>query len=321
MMAEVLETQEQFQVNEEQKMSVPAAYLGVILIWSTTPLAIKWSSEGPGFLFGVSSRMVIGVGLCMLLMLMLRVRLPWHKEALLTYAVAGAGVFGAMSCVYWGAQFIPSGMVSVVFGLTPIVTGAFAALWIAESSFTPAKVVGMIAGITGLIFIFGTGIRLGPDAVFGIVAVLASVVIHSLSAVWVKRIDARIPAMATTTGALLFAVPFYIATWWIFDGGWPTRTPAHAVASIIYLGIFGSAVGFILYYYALKHIEAGRMALVTLVTPVIALIIGTWLNHETIHSNVIIGTALILSGLLFYESGNLLMRKLAGIFGSVRLRE
>ena len=31
-------------------MSVPAAYLGIVLIWSTTPLAIKWSSAGAGFL-------------------------------------------------------------------------------------------------------------------------------------------------------------------------------------------------------------------------------------------------------------------------------
>ena len=47
-------------------MSVPAAYLGVIPIWSTTPLAIKWSGKDVGFLFGVTSRMLMGVvvGLC-----------------------------------------------------------------------------------------------------------------------------------------------------------------------------------------------------------------------------------------------------------------
>jgi len=41
-------------------MSVPAAYLGVIIIWSTAPLAIKWSGEDTGFLLGVSRRMLIG---------------------------------------------------------------------------------------------------------------------------------------------------------------------------------------------------------------------------------------------------------------------
>ena len=178
----------------------------------------------------------------------------------------------------------------------------------------------MLAGLLGLIFIFGTGVELGANSVFGILAVLASVVIHSLSAVWVKRIGAQIPAMATTTGALLFAVPFYIVTWLIFDNGWPTQTPAHAVASIIYLGIFGSALGFMLYYYVLKQIEASRMALVTLITPVTALLIGTWLNNETLHSNVIIGTVLILSGLLFYEWGNIIARKLNSVITTAKIQ-
>ncbi|MDX1336059.1 MAG: EamA family transporter, partial [Gammaproteobacteria bacterium] len=42
-------------------MSVPAAYMGIIMIWATTPLAIKWSGESVGFLFGVSARMLIGL--------------------------------------------------------------------------------------------------------------------------------------------------------------------------------------------------------------------------------------------------------------------
>ncbi|MBU2479196.1 MAG: EamA family transporter, partial [Gammaproteobacteria bacterium] len=46
-------------------MSMPAAFLGVILIWSTTPLAIQWSSEGGGFLFGVAARMWLGALFCL----------------------------------------------------------------------------------------------------------------------------------------------------------------------------------------------------------------------------------------------------------------
>ncbi|HID49904.1 MAG TPA: EamA family transporter, partial [Chromatiales bacterium] len=49
-------------------MSVPAAYVGIIIVWSTTPLAIKWSGEGAGFLFGVSARMLLGAVVCLLLL-------------------------------------------------------------------------------------------------------------------------------------------------------------------------------------------------------------------------------------------------------------
>ena len=65
-------------------MSVPAAFLGVVLIWATTPLAIKWSSEGSGFLFGVASRMVLGVLVCLVLVALLSRRMRWHRDAVLT---------------------------------------------------------------------------------------------------------------------------------------------------------------------------------------------------------------------------------------------
>ena len=48
-------------------MSIQAAFIGVVVIWSTTPLAIQWSSTGGGYLFGVASRMVLGLFVCLVL--------------------------------------------------------------------------------------------------------------------------------------------------------------------------------------------------------------------------------------------------------------
>ena len=169
-------------------MSVPAAYLGIIIIWSTTPLAIKWSGEEVGFLFGVASRMLIGAAVCTLLLLLLARKLPWHREARQTYLAAGLGIYGAMLSVYWGAQYIPSGLISVLFGLTPIVTGVIAAIWLQERSLTASKLAGIFLGIVGLIIIFSSGVELSDGAVYGIAAVLLAVVLHSVSAVWVKSI-------------------------------------------------------------------------------------------------------------------------------------
>lgn len=291
-------------------MSVPAAYIGVVIIWSTTPLAIKWSGEGPGFLFGVSARMLIGALVCVALLMLLSRRLSWHRDAVKTYMAGGLGVFGAMTSVYWGAQYIPSGLISVIFGLTPIVTGLMAGLWLQERALTPNKLAGISLAIAGLVMIFFRGMHLGDQANYGIAAVLLAVTLHSLSMVLVKRINAQISGLESTSGALLIATPCYLVVWLVFDGQWPQHLDLRAVGAIVYLAIFGSVLGFVMFFYVLKQIDASRVALVTLITPVMALLLGQILNNEQIGIEVYLGSMLILLGMSLYQWGTLILRYL-----------
>lgn len=66
-------------------MSVPAAFLAVVLIWSTTPLAVKWSGEGPGYLGGALGRMTLAALLCVALLVAPRRDFPWHRAARRAY--------------------------------------------------------------------------------------------------------------------------------------------------------------------------------------------------------------------------------------------
>jgi len=219
-------------------MSVPAAFAGVILIWSTTPLAIQWSSEGGGFLFGVTARMTLGLVFCVLAIRFSGLSMPWHRRARGTYVAAGLGIYGSMH---------------------------------------------------------------GDRTDLGVAAVLLSTVVHAASAVWVRRLSAGLPALAVTGGGLMLAVPLFILTWMLFDGGWPSALPERAGFSIVYLAMFGSLLGFLWYFYLLREVEAARVNLVTLVTPVTALLLGHWLNDEVIDARVWFGTALILGGLLIHQ--------------------
>ncbi|EXJ17051.1 DMT family transporter [Imhoffiella purpurea] len=291
-------------------MSVPAAFIGVVLIWATTPLAIKWSSESGGFLFGVTARMLIGVFVCLVLVALMSRRMRWHRNASLTYVAAGLGIWGAMTSVYWASQFIPSGLVSVLFGLTPIATAVMAALWLGEQALTPSRLLGIGLGIAGLSLILGQGVALGGHALLGIAGVLLSVLIHSGSAVWVKRIGARLHPLETTTGALLIAVPLFVVSWSLFDGQPPAAIGPRAFWSILYLAVLGSVVGFILYYYVLHRMQASRVALVTLITPVLALLLGQMLNDEVLTLRTWIGSAAVLGGLACFEWGETLQRRL-----------
>lgn len=280
-------------------MSVPAAYLGVMLIWCTTPLAIKWSAEGAGFLFAAAGRMVIGAVLCVLIIVVVGGRLPWDRAARETYASAAIGTFGSMLLTYWGAQYVSSGLISVLFGLAPVTTGLFATWFLREKSFSPNRVLGMALGVLGLALIFGAHIE--HTSIAGLAAVLGAVLLHSGSAVAVKRVGAGLSALTTTAGALLLAVPAYLVTMWLAGSTWPEQMSDRAAGAIIYLGVFGSVIGFMLYFYALQRTEAGRMALINLVTPVAALLIGQWMNAEQVEMRAWFGTALIMLGIVAYE--------------------
>jgi len=62
-------------------VSVPISYISVILIWSTTPLAIQWSGNDIGFQFGVAARMLIGLIALIILIRVMKIEVPWHKTA------------------------------------------------------------------------------------------------------------------------------------------------------------------------------------------------------------------------------------------------
>ncbi len=283
-------------------MSVPIAYLGVIMIWSTTPLAIKWSGE-TGVLFGVTTRMLLAATVCLVIIALMRVKFPWHKRARRSYFAASIAIYGAMITTYWGAQFIPSGLISVIFGMTPIVTSIFTMILLGERDINIKKWAGMILGIIGLYIIFNAELNINANSIKGFLAVLLAVFLYSFSSVWVKRENASIPALAMTAGGLLVALPFYGITWLLIGETVPTTISTRGLLSIVYLGIFGSVIGFMFYYYIIKNLDVKKVALITLITPILALILGQNLNGEFIHMTVWLGSGIVLIGLTIYQFG------------------
>jgi drug/metabolite transporter (DMT)-like permease len=282
-------------------LRIPLTYISVILLWATTPLAIKWSGEGSGFLFGVTARMTIGIVCVFIVLALMRQHLAWHHKARLTYLAVALQIYGSMLAVYWAAQFIPSGWISVIFGLTPLMTALLAAIFLGERSLTLGKLLAYGLGVSGLAIMFGSALKLGYDAMLGIGGVLVSAFLQSVSSVWIKRIAAKLPALSQVAGGLLLALPAYLLTWGIADGHWPTLLTPTSLAAIIYLGVIATTIGFVLYYYLLTHLPATRVALISLVSPLLALMLGHSVNHELLTLKVVTGTLFILSALIMHE--------------------
>jgi len=286
-------------------VSVPAAYIIVILVWSTTPLGIQWSGIGIGFEFGVALRMLIGLCALMLIARLQKLPMPWDAVARRVYLTSGLSLFLTMNFVYWAAQFIPSGWIAVIFGLSPVLTSIFASLILHESTFTFGRVLGMSMGIVGLGIVFAEGLSISTAALSGVAAVTLGVISQSLGAVIIRKLQPKIPAISITIGSLFVATPLFLA-YAFYSAGIPEVWPLHSVMAIVYLAIFGTALGFPLYYYLIKNINVERVALITLITPVTALLLGSAINDETIGPHVWLGTSLILGGLAIYEYGKYL---------------
>lgn len=286
-------------------MSLPASYLTVILIWSTTPLAVKWSSVDVGPQFGVVTRMALGLLLILIIMRLWSIALPWNKHARQVYLVGGISLFIAMGLVYWSSQFIPSGWIAVIFGLTPILTSVFTTIIFRENTFSGGRLLGMLLGLGGLAIVSAEGFSMAGAAWMGVLGITVCAISHSLGAVLLQRLKPNMHSLSVTAGSMVVAVPLFALSF-ALGQDWPDEIPMKNLIAIVYLAIFGSALGFPLYFYMLKHLSAARVALVTLITPVTALLLGAALNDEIISTRVWLGTSLIVSGLALYEYGKYL---------------
>lgn len=294
---------------------VAVAYAVVVLVWSTTPLAIHFSNESVTFVTAVSIRMLIGATLALILNRALGLPLP-IKSVWRSYAAGAIGFVGAMTAVYWAAQFIDSGLIAVVYGTAPLISGVLAWWLLGDKSLTPMRVVMLIVGLFGLAVIFygqitqGEGLAVEAaddwlDTTKGIGGVLLSCALFSVSAVLVKReqMTGRAPGhpLTQTAGALLFTAPAYLIMWLLFDQSLPLGITWKSVAGIAYLGVFGSVLGFLCYFFILQKLSPDKVALLTLMTPVVALFLGNVVADEAITTTTVLGTGVILFALAAYQ--------------------
>jgi len=129
-----------------------------------------------------------------------------------------------MSFVYWGAQHIPSGWISVVFGLSPIFTSVLASLILKDSQLSGMRLTGMATGLLGLMVVFIEGMSISTAALLGIAAIVISAASQSIGSVLIKQQQPDFHPIAITAGSIAVALPFFILNC-IVIGDWPVNHP------------------------------------------------------------------------------------------------
>lgn len=248
--------------------------------------------------------MAIAVGLALLVHAILRKSLTTYWQHARIYFAASIGIFPNMPVVYWGVQFIPSGLVAVIFAMSPFVTGLMTWFLLKQNPFTFKKVAALLLALAGLVVIFYHQLQFNTRSVYGIASILLSCVLFSFSSVWVKKLTqeqtVNLDAFHQATGALLFSLPGLLVSWWLMDGTLPQHVSLKSGTSIIYLSIMGSLVGGALFYFILQRLSATVVSLITLMTPVLAIIIGKQLADEALSPQTLMGVVIVLVALLLY---------------------
>lgn len=280
-------------------MPISLAYLVVVLIWSTTPLAIYYSNADFGFLLSVLLRMSIGAIIVALLLSIRKQKFISSRRDVFLMALASIGIFPSMPLVYWATQYVPTGLVSLMFSSSPFFVGILSKLLLGEH-IGLRKITGVVVAFIGLVVIFVDQMRFGSQSIYGILALVASTFFFSISAVLLKKYNAHNEPLQQAGGSMLMALPGLFLAWFILDGTVPDSLSMQPVSALLYLAIVGSVIGFSAFYYLLKNLTASSVSLISMISPVLAIIWGFIFKGEVVNTVFVMGAALLLVGLAVY---------------------
>jgi drug/metabolite transporter (DMT)-like permease len=281
-------------------LRVGLAWLLATVLWSSTFLFIKLGlREIPPFTFAWIRLAIAAV----VLGAVASMTVSWRdvsRRALVDVAATGVLLLGVnYALVFWGAQFVPSGLVAILLAATPVVALAFG--WLLGSErVTTRKLIALITGVGGVIVIFGAEARASNAAALaGAAAVFAASVCVAFSYVWIKTRRHHLPPSAVATvqslaGLLLLAPLALVVEGAPAPASWSTAS----WLALLYLALAASVVAFWLNYWLLTRMDTSAMLLMGVAEVPIAVALGAIVFGERLPPGTVVGALCILAGVI-----------------------
>ncbi len=277
------------------------AWLGLCAIWGSTWLAIKvgLNAQLPPFLFA-GLRFVIAAAALFAACAVARVPIwPRARGDWPFLAVTGVLTFFCNhGFLFWGEQFISSGLTAVLQATIPGF-GLLLAPWLLPTERpTPRKVLGVLIGLAGVAGIFAHQLHAGNRAAaWGCAAVVFAASGVATGNVLVKRRGAHLPPASMAAWQMVFGfVPLLAVGVWREGNPLALRWTPAAVGCLLYLAVVGSSVAFYLYYWLTARAPVTSVMTIALVTPVSAVLLGWLVLGETLSWRTAVGAAAVLAG-------------------------
>ena len=271
----------------------------LVFIWATTPLAIVWSVSDLHPMWALVLRFFIALPLAIVVLFILKVRFPVDKVSILSYIAGSLSLIGSQIFTYAATAYLSSGLIALMFGLAPIMAGLIGRFGF-QQKLALLQWLGMAVSIIGLglICLSDNQNHVQP---LGIGLMIVSVFAYSLSIFLVKKINANIQAMAQATGSILVSTLIAILVVpWIWQYA-PTQMPsAKSLLALFYTVIMASLIAMFCYFKLVQNLKPTTLSLTTVMTPLLAILIGAFLNDEQLSVQVFVGASIVLFGLLLY---------------------
>jgi drug/metabolite transporter (DMT)-like permease len=274
-----------------------AIYVMLCLIWGSTWLVIKVGYGGLGPFNVAALRFLIASIVLAPIVPLFRASWPSTRTEWTLVVWVGLVLFAAdYGLIYWGEQFLDSGLTSILFALLPLVTIGFAHLYVPGDRITGRKLAGSVVAFGGIVALFGDRVRLDPAGLGPMLAIVTSTVCAAAAGVATKRHGGNLhPASLNAPAMLIGAAALGAASLAAGDGlALPLDAPTWS--AIVYLAIAGSVITFLGYLTLLKSWSVTSLSFISVFTPAFALLLGFVFLDErpTISSGA--GAAMILGG-------------------------
>jgi drug/metabolite transporter (DMT)-like permease len=196
--------------------------------------------------------------------------------------------------IAWGEQHIDSSIAAIANAPVPIFVALLALKYKHSERVTGLRLLGIVIGFLGVAVLTGLNPEGGWWAVGGTLAVVAAALCYAISNLFAQARFQNTQPLVVVTGSSLTGALFLLP---IAAVQLPTDMPSReAVASVVALGVGGTAIALILYFRMLSSYGASRSSLVTYLIPLIAVVYGVTILDERLRANAVAGLALILGG-------------------------
>ncbi len=267
-------------------------------IWSSSFMWIKIAVQEVGPITLVAFRALFGLIFGIVVISIQRVAWPRTFKAWWPLLIVGlTNVAIPFFLISWGEKSIDSAVASILDATVPLFTILMAHFLLSDDKMTIPKVLGLVIGFAGIVILMSKDIGASASSLLGQLAVVVASMFYAGSAVYVRKTTEEVPGVVRSAGPLVSAA----ATMWlatlIFERSVTIPHLGITWIALLFLGVLGSGLAFVLAYYLIHEMGPTRTTMVTYLFPLSGVILGIAILHEQLTWQVIAGAALIISSL------------------------